>query len=54
MLKHVYFFQKYLEPGLKRRCQKWCEDFNYANHALELITGKKEKFVVTDPASIEL
>jgi hypothetical protein len=54
MLKHIYYFQKYLEPGLKRRCQKWCEDFNYANHALELITGKKEKFVVTDPAAIEL
>jgi hypothetical protein len=54
MLKHIYMFQKYLEPGLKRRCQKWCEDFNYANHALELITGKKEKFVVTDPAAIQL
>jgi hypothetical protein len=54
MLKHIYYFQKYLEAGLKRRCQKWCEDFNYANHALELITGKKEKFVVTDPAAIEL
>jgi hypothetical protein len=54
MVKHIYFFQKYLEPGLKRRCQKWCEDFNYANHALELITGKKEKFVVTDPTAIQL
>lgn len=54
MLKHIYMFQKYLEPGLKRRCQKWCEDFNYANHALELITGKKEKFVVQDPTALEL
>jgi len=54
MMKHIYMFQKYLEPGLKRRCHKWCEDFNYANRALELITGKKEKFVVTDPAAIEL
>lgn len=42
MLKYIYHFEKYLEPGLKRRCQKWCEDFNYANHALELITGKRE------------
>ena len=40
--------------GLKRRCQKWCEYFNYANRALELITGKKEKFVVTDPSAIQL
>jgi len=54
MMKHIYMFQKYLEPGLKRRCQKWCEDFNYANHALELIAGKKEKFIVTDPTAIEL
>ena len=54
MLKHIYYFEKYLEPGLKRRCVKWCVDFNYANRALELITGKKEKFVVTDPSAIEL
>jgi hypothetical protein len=54
MLKHIYHYQKYLEPGLKRRCQKWCEAFNYANHALELITGKKEKFVVIDPTMIQL
>jgi hypothetical protein len=54
MLKHIYYYQKYLAPGLKRSCQKWCENFNYANHALELITGKKEKFVVTDPTMIQL
>lgn len=54
MLRHIYSFQKYLEPGLKRRCMKWCEEFNYANHALELITGKKEKFVVQNPSAIEL
>jgi hypothetical protein len=44
MLKHLYHFQKYLEPGLKRRCTKWREEFNYVNTALQLITGKKEKF----------
>ena len=48
MLKYIYHFEKYLEPGLKNRCRKWCEDFNYANHALELITGKKEKFATED------
>lgn len=45
MLKHIYFFEKYLEPGLKRRCRKWCDDFNYANHALEMVTKKKEEFI---------
>ena len=54
MLKHIYIFQKYLEPGLKRSCQKWSDDFNYANHALEAVIGKKERFVVTDPAAFEL
>jgi len=54
MVKHMYFLEKYLEPGLKRRCQKWCEAFNYANHALEIVTGKKEKFVEADRGTIEL
>ena len=44
MLKSMYYFRKYLEPGLKRRCVKWCDDFNYANHALKEITGRMEKF----------
>lgn len=54
MMKFIYVFEKYLEPGLKRRCRKWCEDFNYAHHALELLTGKKDKFVISDPTAIEL
>lgn len=54
MLKSMYRFQKYLDSGVKRRCQKWCENFNYANHALELITGKKYKFPVDNQAVIEL
>lgn len=45
MLKHIYFFEKFLEPGLKRRCKKWCDDFNYANNALEMVTKKKEEFI---------
>ena len=45
MTKFIYHFEKYLEPGLKRRCKKWCDDFNYANHALEEVTKKKEKFI---------
>jgi hypothetical protein len=45
MVKFIYHFEKYIEPQIKRRCKKWCEDFNYANHALELITKKKETFI---------
>lgn len=45
MLKFMYHFEKYLEQGLKKRCKKWCEDFNYANNALEQITNKIEIFI---------
>lgn len=55
MLKFIYHFEKYLEPGLKKRCTRWCDNFNYANHALELITKKKDKFVpVKEEEMIEL
>jgi hypothetical protein len=49
-MKSIYYYEKYLEPGLKRNTRKWIDDFNYANHALELITGKKEKFKVENNA----
>lgn len=55
MMKYVYYFEKYLEPNMKRRCKKWCDDFNYANHALEIITKKKEVFIpVKDEDMIQL
>ncbi len=55
MLKFMYHFEKYIDPQIKRRCKKWCDDFNYANHALELITKKKEVFVpVKEEEMIEL
>ena len=43
MLKNFQYLGKYLEPGLKRRCRKWCDEFNYANHALDLLSGKNDK-----------
>ena len=55
MTKFIYHFEKYLEPVLKRRCKKWCDDFNYANHSLEEVTKKKEKFIpVKDEDMIQL
>lgn len=45
MMKSIYHLQKYLDPELKKRSKKWCENFNYANYALEVVTKKKEKFV---------
>jgi hypothetical protein len=51
----MYYFEKYIDPTIKKNARKWCEDFNYANHALQLITKKKEAFVpVKDEDIIEL
>lgn len=44
MMKFIYHFEKYLEPELKKRCKKWCDNFNYANNALEAVTKKNETF----------
>lgn len=55
MFKFQYQFDKYIKPELKRRIHKWCENFNYANNALELITKKREKFIpVKDDDMIRL
>lgn len=55
MMKFVYEFDRYLEPSMKSMCRKWCDNFNYANHALELLTKKKENFVpVKEDDMIEL
>ena len=35
MMKHIYFFDKYLASETRTRCNKWIKDFNYANTALE-------------------
>jgi hypothetical protein len=45
MVKFEYSFSKYLNNEIKQRCRKWCENFNYANHALELLTNKKVSFI---------
>ncbi len=55
MMKYMYPYQKYIDPQIRKRCIRWCENFNYANHALELITKKKEIFVpVPEKEMIEL
>jgi hypothetical protein len=35
MFKYIYYFDRYINPELKKRCRKWCDDFNYANHAFK-------------------
>lgn len=51
MVKHVYHFEKYLEPTIKRRIFRWCDEFNVVNRILQEITGKKEKKFTPVPES---
>lgn len=37
MVKHIYFFDRYLEPIKRKLCDKWCFEFNYAQTALKEI-----------------
>jgi len=41
MFKFEYYFDRYLDSGLKKQCKKWCDDFNYANYALKEIKKSK-------------
>ncbi len=45
MIKYEYHFSKYMKSEIKSRTKKWCEQFNYANHALGLLTNKKSNFI---------
>jgi len=55
LVKFEYSFSKYYPDDIKRRCRSWCERFNYANHALELLTQKRNKFIpVKDEDMFEL
>jgi hypothetical protein len=47
MLKSMYYYQRYIDPAIRRRCQRWCDNFRIANKVLEEITKKKEVFVPT-------
>ncbi len=55
MVKYEYYFEKYIKPDIKKRCKRWCDNFNYANNALKLITNKVEKFIpIKDDDMIQL
>lgn len=44
MIKHDYHFSRYREKSLIHKINKWRDNFNYANNALELITRKRSDF----------
>lgn len=55
MVKYEYHYEKYISNEIKLRCKRWCERFNYANNALELLSKKKTNFIpIKDEDMIEL
>lgn len=40
MVKTIYYFQKYLDPNLKKQIFKWVENFNLVNRVKDEITEK--------------
>lgn len=49
MLKHIYPYERYLEKGLRRKLNTWCEKFNTTCKVLQEITGKKHAFIPVAP-----
>ncbi|MCX6200176.1 MAG: hypothetical protein NTY88_13320 [Bacteroidetes bacterium] len=46
MVKEIYYFEKYLEPKIRVRYSRWCDEFNLVNRIIEEITSKKpERFI---------
>ena len=45
MMKSIYYFDRYLDPVIKRQCAKWCFEFNYAQDALAEIKKIRSQVV---------
>jgi hypothetical protein len=45
MFKHIYYWDKYLNPANKKQCIHWCDLFNYANEALNLIKKVRSEVI---------
>ena len=39
--KYLYYWDRYLDPMIKKRSKQWCEKFNYAQAALKRIIEMK-------------
>ncbi len=37
MYKQIYYFDRYVDPDIKKKCNRWCFEFNYAQTALREI-----------------
>lgn len=45
MVKHIYWFDRYLDPVKRKQCDKWCFEFNYAQTALKEIKKIRSEVV---------
>ena len=55
MIKQIYWIQKYIAPAVKKRLNKWIEEFNLVNRLIVEVTKKKENFIpIPDAEMIRL
>ena len=45
MFKQIYYFDRYVNVVIKKRCKDWCFQFNYANNALKEISKIKSQTI---------
>ena len=45
MFKQIYYWDRYVNPEIKKRCQSWCSQFNYVNEALKMIKQVKSEVI---------
>lgn len=45
MVKHIYHFDRYIDPAIRKKCNKWCFEYNYAQNALTEIKKIRSEVV---------
>ncbi len=45
MVKHIYHFDRYIDPSIRRKCNKWCFEYNYAQNALAEIKKIRSEII---------
>lgn len=45
MMKHIYYYEKFIKPEIRSSTKRWVDNFNYVNTTIKMITNKKEVFI---------
>jgi len=44
-VKHIYWFDRYLDPVKRKQCDNWCFEYNYAQTALQEMSKIKSEVI---------